>query len=67
MTPEAEIVDTKFCKALRWAWLERFGLSDLCQAIIKSRAALAYAEAQARIDDPKAGACGSSWGETPST
>ncbi|CAE7935433.1 RRP44A [Symbiodinium sp. KB8] len=36
MTPEAEVVDTKFCKA-----------------IIKSRAALSYAEAQGRIDDPK--------------
>jgi len=35
MTPEAEIVNTHYCKA-----------------IIKSRAALSYAEAQARIDDP---------------
>lgn len=35
MTPDAEIVSTRFCKA-----------------IIKSRAALSYAEAQARIDDP---------------
>jgi len=36
MTPEAEVVDTKYCKA-----------------IIKSREALSYAEAQARIDDPQ--------------
>jgi len=36
MTPEAEVVDTSFCKA-----------------IIKSREALSYGEAQARIDDPK--------------
>lgn len=36
MTPEAEIVDTSFGKA-----------------IIKSREALSYGEAQARIDDPK--------------
>lgn len=34
MTPSAQIIDTKFCKA-----------------IIKSQAALSYAEAQARIDD----------------
>jgi len=34
MTPNAEIVDTRFCKA-----------------IIKSQAALSYAEAQAKIDD----------------
>lgn len=35
LTPQAEVVNTRFCKAL-----------------IKSQAALSYAEAQARIDDP---------------
>eukprot|EP00931_Biecheleriopsis_adriatica_P073849 TRINITY_DN4805_c0_g1_i1.p1 TRINITY_DN4805_c0_g1~~TRINITY_DN4805_c0_g1_i1.p1 ORF type:complete len:1041 (+),score=211.65 TRINITY_DN4805_c0_g1_i1:97-3219(+) len=36
ITPQAEIIDTKFCKA-----------------IIHSKAAMSYAEAQARIDDSK--------------